>query len=285
MNKALMFASVSAGVLALAVGQASAHVSYGSTLDTVTNQNRVVSSNSGYLGGLDPGTQVDSHNNRFLAFTLTQQSTVNFTITAANDFTYTPSGTTTPINPLGDLNPGYALFAGLAPNLSHDGASYAGQTPFATWSPFNGSAAGNDPSSEKWGEYRSNADFTLAADAPAGSPPGTLGPVSTLDYLGGAGTSGNSISGTYTLDPGLYSLIVGGNNQGNLDTLFSNMQTSNACDIAGTACDAYKAARLGRGFNIQFTAAPVPVPAAVYLFGSGLVGLAGLARRKMAAKA
>jgi hypothetical protein len=33
------------------------------------------------------------------------------------------------------------------------------------------------------------------------------------------------------------------------------------------------------------SAAPVPVPAAVYLFGSGLIGLAGLARRKMTAKA
>ncbi len=31
------------------------------------------------------------------------------------------------------------------------------------------------------------------------------------------------------------------------------------------------------------TAAPVPVPAAVYLFGSGLIGLVGLARRKMSA--
>lgn len=31
------------------------------------------------------------------------------------------------------------------------------------------------------------------------------------------------------------------------------------------------------------TAAPVPVPAAVYLFGSGMIGLVGLARRKLSA--
>lgn len=39
------------------------------------------------------------------------------------------------------------------------------------------------------------------------------------------------------------------------------------------------------GYNAQFnlTAAPVPVPAAVWLFGSGLLGLVGVARRKKAA--
>jgi hypothetical protein len=40
----------------------------------------------------------------------------------------------------------------------------------------------------------------------------------------------------------------------------------------------------GVGYSItMWGSAPVPVPAAVYLFGSGLIGLVGLARRKMSA--
>ena len=35
-------------------------------------------------------------------------------------------------------------------------------------------------------------------------------------------------------------------------------------------------------FNTRFDVTPVPVPAAVWLFGSGLLGLVGVARRKKA---
>lgn len=41
----------------------------------------------------------------------------------------------------------------------------------------------------------------------------------------------------------------------------------------------------GAGFsynNFEFTASPVPLPAAAWLFGSGLLGLVGVARRKRA---
>jgi len=270
------------GSLMLAGGQASAHVVYTSPLNEVGNQDNYVSSNAGWLGGLNPTTQMDSHNNRFFYFELTQASKIDFTISAIDGYVYVPFGSTTPVTALGDLNPGYSLFAGLIPNISHDGSPYPGQTPFAPWSlfavPHNPPVpgeVGSDPNSTKWGEYRANADFTMSNDA---------GDVATVTYLAGNGNpNGNSISGHYVLDPGLYNLVVGGDNQSSLDSLYANAVASHSCAIAGPACDAYAADRIGRGFNIQFAASPVPVPAAVYLFGTGLVGLVGMARRRMKA--
>lgn len=276
LNKALMLGALSAMSLTLVAGQASAHVVYGTTLNEDPTQTRQVGSNAGWLGGQNAATGTDSHINRFMGFELTERSTVNFTINAVSGFSYTPHGATSPVIALDDLNPGYSLFSGLAPHLSHDGVFYAGQTPYATWSPFADSDVGSSPTSTKWGAYRSNDDFTLAnASGPA-----------TLDYIHGAGNStGNSISGQYVLEAGLYSLVVGGADQDNLNSLFGNMVASNACNVAGAACDAYREDRFGRGFNIEFstTSTPLPVPAAVYLFGTGLAGLAGLARRKMKA--
>jgi hypothetical protein len=47
----------------------------------------------------------------------------------------------------------------------------------------------------------------------------------------------------------------------------------------------YAATWLLAGNTLTFgTPAPVPIPAAVYLFGSGLIGLVGLARRKVKAE-
>lgn len=263
----------------LAVGQASAHVVYTSPLNEVGNQDNYVSSNAGWLGGLNATTQMDSHNNRFFFFELTQTSTVDFTISAISGYQYVPFGTTTVVTALSDLNPGYSLFSGLIPNISHDGSPYPGQTPFAPWSlfavPHNPPVPGEvlgDPNSTKWGEYRSNADFTMSNDS---------GDVATVSYLAGDGNpNGNSISGHYVLSPGLYNLVIGGDNQAALDSLYANAVASQSCAIAGPACDAYAADRIGRGFNVQFSASPVPVPAAAYLFGSSLVGLVGLARRK-----
>ena len=78
---------------------------------------------------------------------------------------------------------------------------------------------------------------------------------SSLNYIGNATASGtdSSITRTFSLGPGQYSLVFGGN------------------PPPGTA---------GAQVAYQATLSTVPVPAAVWLFGSGLAGLVGLARRK-----
>lgn len=73
------------------------------------------------------------------------------------------------------------------------------------------------------------------------------------------GTGQTSISDSWVLAPGLYSLNFGGN------PAFSLGQTGS------------------HAFSATITTAPVPLPAAAYLFGSSLIGLAGLARRKFSA--
>ncbi len=76
-----------------------------------------------------------------------------------------------------------------------------------------------------------------------------------------SGTGEESLSKSWILNPGLYTLNYGGNPS------FALNQTG----------------------SHEFSASlftfpqPIPVPAAVYLFGSGLIGLAGLARRKFSA--
>jgi hypothetical protein len=293
--------------LFLSVGQASAHVNYGNSLfsdasivDPVrpllsgdvpqfgtgivnVTPNRTVSSNAGWIAGQDPNTWANSHDQRFLYFNLAQASTIDFTITGDNT------------NGNGVLNPGYSIFQGVAINSVHDGAlnpaSYIGaQTGFASWSPFASANAaitanGGTLTTQHWGQYRSNADFTMANDgSPATATNAARPPTAfTLAYTGlfGSSATGNIITGHYDIGPGIYSLVVGGANSTDLATLLSDAQASNSCAIAGAACTAYTADRLARTFNIAFSVTPVPLPAAVWLFGSGVVGVIAFARRRM----
>jgi hypothetical protein len=286
MNRWVMWSASAVFGLAgmfLSGGQASAHVVYGNSLfsdasvidpitgfagvgSTFSNQDRTVRSNAGWIAGLNAATGGDSHNARFLYFNLAGEATINFTVTALAN-----------TNGASLLNPGYSIFSGAVPNVSHDGSPYAGQTPFATWSPFANSAAGSSPSSQKWGEFRANANVTMAH---------SNGTTSTMTYTGlfGANGIGNTITGTYTLGPGLYTLVVGGANSTDLAALLSHaIATNGDYTTPSGALTGYTNARLARNFNIQFNVTPVPIPAAVWLFGTGLAGVVALARRNRAA--
>lgn len=91
--------------------------------------------------------------------------------------------------------------------------------------------------------------------------------LSHIDHLANAGgpngtdsgTGSDAVSWQWVLTPGLYTLNYGGN-------------PSFALGQTGT-----------HAFTATLTTSPVPVPAAIWLFGSGLIGLVELARRRQSA--
>lgn len=292
------------------------------TFGAVSNFTPTVSSNAGWISGMSNNgvnrtgtvdTLADSHNNRHRFFTLTQSSNVTISVLG------TPNS-----NGASVLNPGFSLFSGTVPLSSHDGVAdtfgmtpiaqatmqtpahfaYLGTVPaYATWSPFfdamdevvaNGGGA-VDAGGPNWGVYRADGDITM------GNQGGLVG---TINYTGisvGDGRNGdvqdNVVSWSGILGPGTYSLIIGGSRLDDLAALFTEVQngTPNGCTEVSSTCNgtaystAYANLRMARNMFISMTVdgnvSPVPVPAAVYLFGAGLVGLVGLARRKMQVEA
>ena len=224
--------AIALGALAYA-GPGSAHVGYGSALysgkgayDPISNTigngaygaaanfTSTVASNGGFLAGLDPSTLGNTHDIRFRYFTLSQTSTVSFTIAGlANSMV---SGNANPyLNGLtpSKLNPAFSLYSGVVPASSHDGvgdianvanfpatSSYLSSAPkFAAWSPFSGAnpvrggAAVGSPTNPTglWGVFDANGDWTIgnngqytASSTAFADPPlaDGVGP-----YLGGLG--------------------------------------------------------------------------------------------------
>ena len=164
------------------------------------------------------------------------------------------------------------------------------------------------------------ANFTMYS--PGGGTPGVFNDVvgdigggtwavaSPSPFFGFIWTAHNGTTfgpGTYsfdTIEAGVYTNVVVGAGQVGGHILFdwnttTNIDVVNVWDVAGdtyTSTDVnadadglpglamIDGAFPGFAANFNFTApAAVPVPAAVWLFGSGLLGLVGVARRKKSA--
>lgn len=361
----------------------------GTTFGTY-EQTRAGGTSYGWIQAADPALWGNSHDNSGLAFTLSQTSKVTFTINTLGTATQvTPTGTSSYTDISGiDWTPAFSIFKGLAAQSSHEGAAanntgLAANTPGnVEWGPYGSSqpyTAATDATYEAttgntytgngtWGNFRSTASWVSGRDisATAKFKDGTL--IGTDPTLGGNNTSlleyvdhimgadgSHTVTGTFTLGPGDYSIWIGGTSladavaqQNNYQGLYNanladgvaysdaalayNTHLSTASPELQAAQAAYNAAmashtntqadrdaatdalqaeldkdstaqslrntmltagadiihytdaiahlRAKEGYTIQTTVSAVPVPGAVWLFGSAIAGLAGIGRRK-----
>jgi hypothetical protein len=260
-------------VLLAAASAASAHVSYAGrdiisngTFDGVskyTLAGQRVTSNYGWADAADADWG-DSHRGRFLRFTLTAAANVTVDVAAQSGVG----------SLLGDLVPGFSLYSGVVPHLSHEGsdapgyvANHPGFLPTSPYFVENGSRVG-----DKEGAWRSLASFWLGNDAGASAQLLYVGHAfdgNGIDISGdrvtdlvGDGNSDGRVMAQFLLGPGTYSLVVGG-------ASYISQYTEDAATWGAN-----------RAFSASITLAPVPEPETWALTAGGLVVLALVRRRR-----
>lgn len=227
----------------LFAGQANAHVSY-RDLNASSSIVRTVTSNIGWSDAAD-GDWGDSHHAAWFKFSLAQDSQVSITVTGLNEGTYaTIDGSGTPI----DVTTGAGL------NLTDVGFTlYGGLFPASVYD----SAVALPIPAGKDGRWDALGDTTMANNSAQ---------IGTISYLTHVNDSTGNIETliNYFLAAGDYSIGTGG-----------------AFGATGTAIDENVGQHSGTyAIQANLSVQPVPVPGAVWLFGSAIAGLIGFGRRK-----
>ena len=212
------------GAFFLAVNDTQAHLTYsgrdfgafsGLTNGTATITNQAVTGNYGWADAAD-GVLGDSHRARAFRFHLDNPAYVKVTVSA------NPRATT---NSLGGFTPAFTVYSGLA-----------AVAPFPASQTTNAAAADHDGSeaSVAWriSWVKQNLDPNATTDAPTdgcwnslgdfkiggdGDLPGDFAQLTTLTYKGSAAStaSGGTVTGSFMLPAGDYSILVGGNDLAN----------------------------------------------------------------------
>lgn len=262
-----IFATLAASILAGNLAQA--HISYtgrdfgsytGLSFGSFSINNQTVTGNYGWADAAD-GILGDSHRGRAFRFHLDNTATVSLSV-SANQFATLTS--------LGGLNPAFSIYSGLAGlspfnppsqtalTVSADHDFGAASVAWRTWwvqQNLNPLATDESPTDGNWNAL---GDWKIGGD---GDLPGDFSQLSSFIYKGSAAGFGlaNTISGSFLLDAGDYTIFIGGNDIAN--------------KTSGTALSAY-------GIAATFSVTPVPEPSALALAGLGAFALNCGARRR-----
>lgn len=260
MKTTLKYALFLAGLTSL---PAMAHVSYtgrdlgtytGLTTATSTISNQAVTGNYGWADAAD-GILGDSHKARAFRFTLQNEAWITFSA-AAN-----PTATGASI---GGLLPGFSIYQGLAaiaplpvgqtsPDYDFNPASEAWRTAWAEANLGAGKTfADTDGSWNALGNWKMGGDGDVA---------GVDSQLSSFIYVGSASSNTNTVSQTFKLAAGNYSIFIGGNDIANKADLVNSIK---AYGISAT---------------LSVSAVPEPETYAMLLAGLGLMGLVAQRRK------
>lgn len=211
----------------------------------------LVGGNYGWADGTDADWG-DSHRIRFTKFEITNPGGANVDISvwasdAVKTLTTDTDGGTGDVAALGDLNPAFTMYKGVLPPSAYD------------WPVVNG--ANGTPHAD---DLRKEGLFQAFENVTMSNNSGVVGTLEYLTHVGAVNSTDSSVSLlSYFLAPGMYTMAVGGAS-GDGIPLFANAGLDNA----------------NRGFLVEMTVQPVPVPAAVWLMGSALVGLIGMRKQR-----
>ncbi len=210
---------------------------------TITNQN--VATDAGWVDGTD-SRYGDSHDLRAFRFTLQTTAQVTITVMGLN---YTAGALT--FLPL--ETPGFSLFQGLA-HVSPDAADHDQSAISIAYMTSIVGAGNFDGNFNALGDWKIGSDTgTTFADLSAFTYVGNAADGTSANYgpaagINGDGVADGTVTATFTLAAGTYSLFVGGGKYG------------------GTSGDSY-------GLQTTITVVPEPSTWALLALGAGLVVL------------